>query len=70
MVCHPPAILRDAKVPNGDPLVEGRSVTGSSDSADDEFDLSRHLLFSLENAVTAEGAYYTRSATNWESHVL
>jgi putative intracellular protease/amidase len=70
MVCHAPAILRDAKAPNGDPLVKGRSVTGFSDGEDDELDLSRHLLFSLENALIAKGANYTRSAANWEPHVV
>jgi putative intracellular protease/amidase len=65
-----PAILRDAKAPNGDPLVEGRSLTGVSDSDDDDLDLSRHSLFLLlESALIAKGANYARSATNRESHV-
>ena len=48
MVCHAPAILRDAKKRNGEPLVKGVNVTGFTDSEDEELGLSRHLLFSLE----------------------
>ena len=44
MVCHAPAILRDAKKPNGEPLVAGKDVTGFTDAEDTELDLSRHLL--------------------------
>jgi putative intracellular protease/amidase len=50
--------------------MKGRSVTGCSDSEDDELDPSRHLLSSLESALIAKGAKYTRSATNRELHVL
>ena len=32
MVCHAPAILRDAKKPNGEPLVQGKDVTGFTDA--------------------------------------
>jgi putative intracellular protease/amidase len=47
MVCHAPAVLRDAKKSNGEPLVQGMNVTGFTDDEDQELDLSRHLLFSL-----------------------
>jgi putative intracellular protease/amidase len=70
MICHAPAILRDAKKRNGEPLVKGRKLTGFSNSEDDELDLSRHLLFQLETALKEKGANYVRSAKNWEPLVV
>ncbi len=70
MVCHAPAILRDAKKPNGEPLVNGKDVTGFTDAEDTELDLSRHLLFSLEQVLTTNGANFKRSNANWEPNVV
>ena len=70
MVCHAPGILRDARGANGEPLVKGRNVTGFLNSEDDELDLSRHLLFSLEDELIAKGANFKRSASNWAPNVV
>ncbi len=70
MVCHAPAILRDAKKPNGEPIVKGKNVTGFTNSEDNELDLSRHLLFSLEQALTGNGANFKRSKANWDHYVV
>ncbi len=70
MVCHAPAILRDAKKPNGEPLVKGKNVTGFTDSEDTELDLSRHLLFSLEKSMGYNGANFKRSNANWNPNVV
>lgn len=70
MVCHAPAILRDAKKPNGEPLVRGKDVTGFTDAEDTELDLSRHLLFSLETALVGNGANFKRSDANWNPNVV
>jgi putative intracellular protease/amidase len=70
MVCHAPGILRDAKAPNGEPLVKGRELTGFTNAEDDELDLSRHLLFSLEDELKAKGAVYVSSEVNWEPNVV
>lgn len=70
MVCHAPAILRDTKKPNGEPLVKGLKVTGFTDAEDDELDLSRHLLFSLEKMLMANGGDFVRSQANWNANVV
>ena len=70
MVCHAPAILRDAKGPDGAPLVKGMNVTGFTDAEDEELDLARHLLFSLERALTGNGADFHRSNANWLPNVV
>ena len=36
MVCHAPAVLRDAKNPVGEPLVKGKDVTGFTDAEDED----------------------------------
>ena len=69
MVCHAPAILRDAKKPNGEPLVKGLTVTGFMNAEDDELDLSRHLLFSLEEMLKQRGANYKGTSRNWAPHI-
>ena len=70
MVCHAPSILRDAKKPNGDPLVKGMNVTGFTDAEDQEIDIFRHLLFSLERALILNGANFKRSERNWVPNVV
>ncbi len=70
MVCHAPAILRDAKKPDGEPLVKGMDVTGFTDAEDEELDLARHLLFSLEQALIQNGANFKRSNQNWSPNVV
>ncbi|HTZ80502.1 MAG TPA: type 1 glutamine amidotransferase domain-containing protein [Stellaceae bacterium] len=70
MVCHAPAILRDARKPNGEPLVKGRKVTGFTDAEDEELDLSRHLLFSLEKMLIGNGGDFIRSGKNWNANVV
>lgn len=70
MVCHGPAILRDARQPNGEPLVKGRNVTGFTDDEDRELNLTRHLLFSVEKMLVANGGHYSRSDANWKVKVV
>ena len=70
MVCHAPAILRDAKKPDGEPLVKGMDVTGFTDAEDEELDLARHPLFSLEQALIQNGANFKRSNQNWTPNVV
>jgi putative intracellular protease/amidase len=70
MVCHAPAILRDAKNSAGEPLVKGKDVTGFTDAEDEEIDLSRHLLFSLEKALTANGGNFRHTNKNWLPNVV
>lgn len=70
MVCHAPAILRDVITPDGRPYVTGRRVTGFTNAEDDELDLRRHLLFSLETELKLRGAHFIRSPANWQPHVV
>ena len=69
MVCHAPAILRDAKKPNGEPFVKGVKLTGFKNEEDAEIELLHLLLFSLEDELKARGANYISKA-NWEPNVV
>lgn len=70
MVCHGPAVLRDAKKSDGSPLVQDVNITGFKNDEDIELDLLRHLLFSLEDDLKARGANYTATEVNWEANVV
>jgi putative intracellular protease/amidase len=69
MVCHAPAILRDVKLPNGEYLVKGVNLTGFKNDEDNEIELLKHLLFSLEDELKGRGAKY-QSKANWEPNVV
>jgi putative intracellular protease/amidase len=69
MVCHAPAILRDVKLPSGEYLVKGVSLTGFKNDEDTEIELLKHLLFSLEDELKGRGAKY-QSKANWEPNVV
>ena len=69
MVCHAPGILRDVKKANGDYLVKGVKLTGFKNDEDNEIELLKHLLFSLEDELKGRGALYSSKA-NWEPNVV
>jgi putative intracellular protease/amidase len=68
-VCHAPAVLLHAKGKNGSPLVEGRSVTGFSNSEEDAVQLSEVVPFLLEDELKAKGANYSKD-DDWLPHVI
>jgi putative intracellular protease/amidase len=69
MICHAPAILRDAKKPNGEPLVNGMTVAGFMNAEDDELDLSHHLLFSVKDMLKGRGANDEGTSKNRAPHI-
>jgi putative intracellular protease/amidase len=68
-VCHAPAALRHAKAPDGIPLVEGRSVTGFSNSEEDAVGLTQVVPFLLEDEMLVKGANYSKSS-DWYPYVV
>ena len=70
MVRYAPAILRDTKKPQGEPLLKGRKVTGFSAAEDQDLDPARHHLFSLERMLIANGGEFIRSQANWNTNVV
>jgi putative intracellular protease/amidase len=48
-VCHAPGVLRHAKAPNGSPLVQGKQVTGFSNSEEAAVGLTDVVPFLVED---------------------
>jgi putative intracellular protease/amidase len=67
-VCHGVVGLVSCTV-NGSPLVNGRTVTGFSDSEEDAVQLSDKVPYSLEGKLKELGANYERAENDWTSHV-
>jgi len=68
-VCHAPAVLRYTQAEDGSPLVEGRSVTGFSNSEEAAVGLTDVVPFLLENELQAIGGNYSKSS-DWHPYVV
>lgn len=69
LVCHAPGVLRDVKAPNGRPLVEGKSVTGFSNSEEDGVGLTKIVPYLVEDVLKAKGGTYS-AGPDWGVHVV
>lgn len=67
-VCHAPAVLRDAKLPNGRPLVEGKHVTGFTNTEEEAVQLTKIVPFLVEDALKKAGGVYSKGA-DWAPYV-
>ena len=68
-VCHAPAVFRHAKSPDGSALVEGKSVTGFSNSEEDAVELTDIVPFLLEDELQILGANYSKG-TDWYPYIV
>jgi len=68
-VCHAPAVLRRAETEDGSPLIEGKSVTGFSNSEEAAVGLTEVVPFLLENELQAMGGNYSKSS-DWHPYVV
>jgi putative intracellular protease/amidase len=68
-VCHAPGVLRHAKMPSGAPVVEGRSVTGFSNTEEEAVGLTHVVPFLVEDFLKAKGGKYTK-ASDWAPFVV
>lgn len=66
-VCHGPAVLLAAKGPDGVPLVQGKRVTGFTNTEEEAVGLTQVVPFLLEDELKSLGAKYSRGA-DWSSH--
>lgn len=65
LVCHAPGVLKDVTDDAGLPLVQGKRVTGFSNSEEAAVGLSEVVPFLLEDELKARGASYEKTA-DWE----
>lgn len=60
LVCHAPCALLKAKLPNGDPLIKGKNVTGFSDTEEAAVKLTQIVPFLLEDELKKAGGHYSK----------
>ncbi|ALC15912.1 putative intracellular protease/amidase [Desulfuromonas soudanensis] len=68
-VCHAPGVFRHAKAANGSPLVQGKSVTGFSNSEEAAVGLTDVVPFLVEEELKSRGGKYS-SGPDWQSYSL
>ncbi len=69
LVCHAPGVLRHAKAPDGKPLVEGKKVTGFTNTEEEAVQLTKIVPFLVEDMLQANGGQYSKGA-DWAPYVL
>ena len=65
-VCHAPGVLRHAKSPDGSSLVQGKAVTGCSNSEEAAVGLTDVVPFLVEDELQKKGGKYAKGA-DWQS---
>lgn len=69
LVCHAPGVLRHVKTPAGRPLVEGKKVTGFTNTEEAAVGLTDIVPFLVEDELKAKGGIYSQGP-DWGSYVL
>jgi putative intracellular protease/amidase len=69
LVCHAPGVLRHVKTPAGRPLVEGKQVTGFTNSEEAGVGLTDIVPFLVEDELKAKGGVYSKGP-DWGSYVV
>jgi putative intracellular protease/amidase len=67
-VCHAPCALLKVKLPNGDPLIKGKNVTGFSDTEEADVKLTNVVPFLLEDELKKTGGHYSKGP-DWGVYV-
>jgi len=68
-VCHAPGVLRRAMGADGLPLVNGRKVTGFTNTEEAAVQLTEVVPFLVEDMLRSNGSVYSK-APDWQSHVV
>ncbi len=69
LVCHAPGALRHVKTPDGKPLVQGKRVTGFTNTEEEAVGLTKVVPFLVEDELKAKGGIYSKVA-DWQPYVL
>lgn len=68
-VCHAPAIFKRTKATDGKSLIDGKTVTGFTNSEEDAVGLTDVVPFLVEDMLKANGASFKRDS-DWTSFVI
>src|SRR5271155_5060782 len=69
LVCHAPGALRHVKAPDGKPLVQGKRVTGFTNTEEEAVGLTKVVPFLVEDELKAKGGIFSK-AGDWQPYVL
>lgn len=69
LVCHAPGVLRHVKTPDGKPLVEGKKVTGFTNTEEAAVGLTEVVPFLVEDELKAKGGLYSKG-DDWAAYVV
>jgi len=69
LVCHAPGVLRHVKAADGKPLVEGKKVTGFTNSEEAAVGLTDIVPFLVEDELKAKGGVYSKGE-DWAPYVV
>ncbi|MBD8008903.1 MULTISPECIES: type 1 glutamine amidotransferase domain-containing protein [Acinetobacter] len=68
LVCHAPGVLRDVKDAEGRSIVEGKTVTGFSNTEEDGVGLTDIVPFLVEDMLKEKGGKYSKTE-DWQVYV-
>ena len=68
-VCHAPGVLRHVKAADGKPLVQGKKVTGFTNTEEEGVGLTQVVPFLVEDMLKAQGGIYSKGE-DWASYVV
>lgn len=69
LVCHAPGALRHVRQPDGRPLVDGKNVTGFTNTEEAAVELTDVVPFLVEDELKAKGGHFVRGQ-DWAPHVV
>ncbi len=69
-VCHAPAVLADVRLGDGTLLIQNKAVTGFSDDEENAVALGVHYTRTVEEALRAAGASYSKSDLVFAPHIV
>ena len=69
LVCHAPGALRHVKTRDGKPLVQGKKVTGFTNTEEEAVGLTKVVPFLVEDELKAKGGIFSK-ADDWQPYVL
>ncbi|MGF6771598.1 putative intracellular protease/amidase [Paraburkholderia sp. GAS199] len=69
LVCHAPGVLRHVKSADGKPLVDGKKVTGFTNSEEAAVGLTDIVPFLVEDELKAKGGVYSKG-DDWAPYVV
>jgi putative intracellular protease/amidase len=68
-VCHAPAIFKHTKNEDGTPLVNGKKVTGFTNTEEDAVQLTDVVPFLVEDMLKENGGIYSKKG-DWEAYAV